>query len=55
LSARCPLTAGCAIADPAVTHVERDVTVRSLLPFMLVDPMLDPLHALPRFKALLAK
>jgi TolB-like protein/DNA-binding winged helix-turn-helix (wHTH) protein/Tfp pilus assembly protein PilF len=41
--------------DRAVTHVERGVATRSLLPFTLVDPMLDPLQTLPRFKALLAR
>jgi len=41
--------------DRAITQVERGVATRSLLPFTLVDPMLDPLQALPQFKALLAK
>jgi TolB-like protein/DNA-binding winged helix-turn-helix (wHTH) protein/Tfp pilus assembly protein PilF len=41
--------------DRAITHVERGVATRSMLPFTLVDPMLDPLQALPRFKALLTK
>jgi TolB-like protein/DNA-binding winged helix-turn-helix (wHTH) protein/Tfp pilus assembly protein PilF len=41
--------------DRAMAHVERGVAARSMLPFTLVDPMLDPLQALPRFKALLTK
>ncbi|HKC13590.1 MAG TPA: winged helix-turn-helix domain-containing protein [Vicinamibacteria bacterium] len=41
--------------DRALTHVERGVAARSMLPFTLVDPMLDPLQTLPRFKALLAR
>jgi TolB-like protein/Tfp pilus assembly protein PilF len=41
--------------ERAITHVERGAATRSVLPFTLVDPMLDPLQALPRFKALLTK